>query len=217
MAEMLKIPATYSKGFTAFFAQDISVQESIIDFLIQAPIGFMPKKEIEIEGINIDSDDQFEILRSLFSLFFALKDSGLPNQEFSDQLVKTFKATKKPSLYPTEQFERQVTRLLTENRSIQTTVKAIGLLMETEHRFVGSRIITDVRPVFDTDENSVLTMMLVHSLRIRYYEDRTAKEIFFGFTLDDLKELKDHIERAEKKEASIREKLQSEHLSFINF
>ncbi len=101
--------------------------------------------------------------------------------------------------------QERLERLLGGGGSIAITSKAQGILTDHEHIFVGARILTDVRTVFQKDASEPPAgAVIVHMLGVHYHEGATHKEIFFALNSDDLRKLSDSIERAKKKEANLK-------------
>ena len=95
------------------------------------------------------------------------------------------------------------------------SAKAFNLLSENKTTFIESRIISDIRLVFDNDiikKNRLA--VLVHNLKIVTTENDERKEFYFSLDTNDLKMLKTQIERAEKKDELIRHQYSNE-IQFI--
>lgn len=91
------------------------------------------------------------------------------------------------------------------SREIQKFAKALDLRNAYERIFLASRIVTDIRPVFDDDEVGAFdAAMINHTLQLRLRADDAESDIHIAVDLDDLETLKSQIERAIKKEESSR-------------
>jgi len=85
--------------------------------------------------------------------------------------------------------------------SIGITSKALDVLTQHEHVYARSRVLTDLRPVFDTDVISrPRAGVIVHQLEIRYYQDSGERRFFVALDSEDVKELREVVERAAAKE-----------------
>ncbi len=92
--------------------------------------------------------------------------------------------------------------------AVELTSKARQVFLSQPRVFKGVRIVSDVRPVFNDDQPLALRAAVVaHTLSIRFEEE--DEEQTFSVALDsvDLVDLKEAVERAESKEALIREQL----------
>lgn len=89
--------------------------------------------------------------------------------------------------------------------AIRFTAKALALSADHENVYVNTRIITDVRPVFPDDTSTMAAAVITDHLRINYY-DRKGDFSSFYVAMDqgDLIELREEIDRALKKNESMR-------------
>ena len=84
--------------------------------------------------------------------------------------------------------------------------KANDVLMDNERLFSSARILTDIRPIFPSDKvANPLGGVIVHNLRISYVARSRHQETAVYFVLDaeDLRTLKETIERALAKEENL--------------
>lgn len=89
--------------------------------------------------------------------------------------------------------------------------KGFELLYEYDQVFLGSRILTDIRPVFGDDVDSGPKFaLIVHSLRIDLRKYGTDHREYFAMDSDDLISLRNDIDRALEKEASFNTLFQSD-------
>jgi len=104
----------------------------------------------------------------------------------------------------TDDFKARLTKLLTID-SMNLTVKALSLKNEYEHIFCTARILTDARPVYGEDLTSPPpAVMIIHTLRISYHDESSRlREIYLAMDSDDIKALKEILDRAEAKSKSL--------------
>jgi hypothetical protein len=81
--------------------------------------------------------------------------------------------------------------------------KAYDLKTEDERLFCHARILTDLRPIFGGNvEDGPQAMIVTHMLKIGFHEQGNLKqhrEFFVSLDADDLRELREIVDRAEKK------------------
>jgi hypothetical protein len=81
--------------------------------------------------------------------------------------------------------------------SIILAAKAIDLSFDVERFCVASRIITDIRPVFDAERSEIIGSTIRHTLRLEYTGiDGTVTSVSVGLDADDIAHLKDACEEA---------------------
>ena len=107
-------------------------------------------------------------------------------------------------------------RILAVDSNIRTTNKAELLIREFEKIFLESRIITDIRLVYQEDISvQAKHAVLVHQLRITYGSNDEDKNIIIAMDGDDLAILKKDILRAEEKEKMIRDNNFTKDIEFL--
>jgi hypothetical protein len=85
--------------------------------------------------------------------------------------------------------------------------KAFELLMERPALTAGVKVITDLRPVFDDEADGVRAMLLTSTLVLEYQEGKRRQRLHLTLDMEDLRNLKLQIERAEKKARVLEESL----------
>lgn len=92
---------------------------------------------------------------------------------------------------------------LLETSAVQIHAKVMGLMTEAERGLEGVRIVTDVRPVFDDADASVLHgAVIMHTLRLSYRDFDGSHEIYISLSPSDIRNLVDIAQRALDKDAA---------------
>ncbi len=162
--------------------------------------------ELDIAGLTLAHTQP--VLKLLASLRLVIENTGKPTAFIVKQLAY---ALKSHSGLPTKLTETELKNLsdrleslLISAGTLTMLTRARNLATDNARSFHGARVITDIRPVFDSSTiNEPLAFTTVHSLKIIFREDRHLKEFFVVLSADDLSVLKDVISRAEDKEQSI--------------
>lgn len=91
---------------------------------------------------------------------------------------------------------------LLQSKVVQRFAKALTLRNEYERIVTDTRILTDIRPIFDDDEDepNVEAAIVNHTLRFSYTSGDGDHEIHFALDAADLTKLTAQIERALKKD-----------------
>lgn len=86
--------------------------------------------------------------------------------------------------------------------------KALDLSYDVERACVGLRIVTDIRPVFDQNRNTIAGTTIRQTLRLEYTGvDGNTNSISVGLDADDVSRLKQLCEEAMQKISVVKEKL----------
>lgn len=160
------------------------------------------------EGLAFSKEDLEDIFRTLFSIYTLVNQDKTDKEEVIQGLRNAFKVLFQEQGGVDQKVETLIQNIeasLIGQDSIKTTVKAYNLLGENEKVFSEGRIITDIRPVFsDSISEGCDTAVIFHKLRVDYFENSEAKQIYLALDLNDLNDLKKLIDRAVEKESYIR-------------
>ena len=105
-----------------------------------------------------------------------------------------------------EKLIERLKQLLENGEALRCTFKALTLIRESEHLYSNSRILTDIRPVFNEDDAQLSGdyAVILHRLKLSWDEAEAGKEAYLTMTTTQLEELKNVIERAIDKDKNLR-------------
>jgi hypothetical protein len=96
---------------------------------------------------------------------------------------------------------------LVESDAIYLSAKALDLLASEERITVRSKVITDARPVFrargEEEPGQPAAAIVTHTLQVEYIENGETRTFYASMDRVDLPRLRDEIDRAEAKAASL--------------
>lgn len=108
---------------------------------------------------------------------------------------------------------------LANHTTIRVMTKALALFGDHPIEWVGGRILTDIRPVFNerTDGDSIAldiaTVVITHTMRMNYKQDGRSVSIYISLEDSDIYSILDMCERAIAKSASLRAKMSTANIS----
>jgi len=162
------------------------------------------KHFVAIAGENRKEADK--IIEVLFKLYNLYDNSGEDIEANVSALINAFKdidkkEIKKPSRGDIELFSSFLTDILSLHDTLGVRAKGYRLIPQHQRDFHRSEIYSDIRAVFrpDNPEIKPSAAVIVHSLKIDYYEDYEIKALYFGLNYNDLCQLRNTVERAIKK------------------
>ena len=170
-----------------------------LDRLAEEIKAALPPEPPEAEG---------EVVNSLISLRVQLR-----NRESLDDLLD--QVVNSASIAPAEPHAREAFRerlaALLSADGIATTASAADVLVQYERPFRSARIFTDIRPVFADDvAETPKGAVLVETLQIDYWTRDGGREVVtFGLDENDLGSLKQVVDRAIEKSATMRRFLEA--------
>lgn len=150
-----------------------------------------------------------EILKLLSTLDSVRTEENTPLDEFVDQVCIALKETKLKGLQPEgnnwEDFKQNLSQALSMERSLGVTSKALSVMTRHARVFKDAQVLTDLRAVFQSDPTkSPAAAVVIHNLRITFFENERWKEFFVALDSNDLRQLQSVLSRALKKEESLK-------------
>jgi hypothetical protein len=156
-----------------------------------------------------DADDLVPALLSLSSLArsadpitIAVAASKSANLELDDESRDRLQARLRPLL---------------ESKAISSTAAAIDVLTQHSRNYRTARVFTDIRPVFPEDVADLPTgAVLVETLQLQTWDrDGNSETIYVAMDEADLQELREVIDRALAKTATLRRVLANQNMSYF--
>ena len=158
------------------------------------------------------------IVGILWRLAFVQRRLGLAADAFFDALAAGLKEADGWDAADAESWSSRreyVARALEPSGTIAVAAKAGELLLEQQLVFCTARTLTDVRPVFDESAEHIQLFLPFHTLAITCHEAGETREIHIAMDLSDMIRLREQLERAERKETLVRQRLTDAGLSVI--
>ena len=161
-----------------------------------------------IQKVDFDPDDVAEMLDVMITLYSVRFSINLDIPDFVDVLCRALEDTGFEPLIPDNGdwslFRNRLTTFLSFSQSIGIVSKSSFIFFQHTNIFQEARIFTDVRPVFDSDlEETPVGGLVVHKLKITYMQSGEQQEIFLALGADDIRAIREVLDRAELKEKSI--------------
>jgi hypothetical protein len=146
------------------------------------------------------------VLGTLYTLYYIRDLSGVRPSTFLDDLMESISRNR--GLKPTPKDVPKLRSLLEKILSIDslnTVSKAARLQRDGERLYCTGKILSDIRPVFDSDPTvRPAGAVLTHTLKLGYHEGKEHKEFHVVLDTDDLEALADVVERARLKDKTLR-------------
>lgn len=151
------------------------------------------------ESLKSSIPDLTEIVQTLGSMNSSRINADISVEEFANNIAKWVTRRRDvPKDYNQAAFEQRLVSLLSIE-SLVLSAKSFDIEHEYDRIFNSARIISDIRPVFGLSAVEPIAAMVVHNLKIRYYENGELKVSFFALDSADLAELRKVVDRAEGK------------------
>ena len=149
---------------------------------------------------------------SLVSMYASMSRSETPVSQFVEDLTDAVMDSESSEIVRKTMSER-LSRLLNVT-NLRLSAKATVLRVDHERVYNSSRVITDLRPVFDEPiEEGLSGFMVIHQLKMVSLRRGEPEELFFAMDDHDLALLKKTLDRAELKSKQIRRLLVEKQIS----
>lgn len=168
-----------------------------------------PERLVVIASEQIELDVAEAIIRQLLHLQNAARRTGYAVEELTEM-----QAGQLGSSYSDDSEELRtilaglaILNELSYVPAIARTAKAIELSYDSDNLLQRTRILTDIRPLFTDDAQSVDGAIVAHTLRLRYDSAGVDRELSLALDNSDLRRLIEDCERALLKEQTAQNKL----------
>jgi hypothetical protein len=202
-----QIPDLFFSGFNAISELTTEDAGKIVKLLDEVPVGISLQEFQERFRTDETSELKQEIAEIVFSFgsILANKKTGEDIPELALGLTNAFKEKKEDVADEVvEQLNNNLLTIFKNAENLKKTFKAFQLLSANAHIYRGSKIMTDIRMLFEDDvENAPKCGVVLHQLKIEYLENEELKSFFVCLDKEDVISLTDSLQRALKKEESI--------------
>lgn len=186
----------------------VSISEHILSEDAAAKIRTIPSDEVE------------DIIEMLTSFSFVRHKARISTEEFVDDLVEAAEDQELAEADVLEQrgdlFRERLISLL-DSKALTIATKARSVLVDHEHDLCSVDLLTDIRPVFESDEDATASSaVIVHTLKLSYHQNNRIKEFFVTMDTEDLDRLSRLIERTKSKAENLKAIVKAANLSYID-
>jgi hypothetical protein len=157
---------------------------------------------------DVSESDLKDLVAMLVSMYSALAYFDASVEEFAQSVSEAATQNKLGGVeLPADSakvLEKRLSTLL-KTDAIAFRSNAISVLRDQSRLFCNARILTDIRPVFDSDVKlTPKSAFLVHTLRISYHRGSEIEEFYVALDRDDLNTMQEVLERAKIKDDNLR-------------
>jgi hypothetical protein len=186
----------------------VSIGEHILSEDVSAKIKTFPTDEVE------------DIVQTLMSFSFLRDRVRVSTEEFVDDLVEAAEEQElaDPDIFDDKRdlFRDRLISLL-DSKALVTAARARAVLVDHEHDLCDVDLFTDIRPVFQSDEDTTASgAVIVHTLKLSYHQNNRIKEFYVTMDTQDLDRLSRLIERTKSKAEGLKAVVKVTNLSYID-
>ncbi|MEA5618477.1 hypothetical protein VB711_11610 [Cronbergia sp. UHCC 0137] len=222
--EELQIPDKFKRGFEQLVSIDTTTIEKLIDALKQVSPSLLIEdlaSEVASKVQVLTEEEIINIIQALISLYNFRDYSGTSIEKLIQgisQAVQEDEELPYISEEEKQEFEKRLAIFLEFDGVLSVTAKAIDVVRDHERIFTGSRILTDMRPIFGSDlETSPTSVAIIHMLKIEYLDLEGKHEFFVALDSMDVEQLRQQLDRADRKAKAIGLMLNKANISYLNY
>jgi hypothetical protein len=173
------------------------------------------------EASGVDQSDVEELLPLVWRWTMVQRRLDLSTEDFVTSLSAGLEALPNKEWSAEDRsgwanVRHQLQKLLSTDTAIASSAKAGELLLDQRLILCSSRVITDMRTVFDDSAESIRGILPYHTLVLRCREGADNHDVYVALDLDDLVFLREQLDRAEQKEKLLRTTLEDAGLTVID-
>lgn len=202
-----RIPQEYLKGFEILSTISDEALTKLSEQLESIPLGKSGKGFVEALEPYVDD---VILLQAIFSMGGLISNEDADISKISKGLASAYfhqSEIKNVSAENIATLSNKINRLLNSWKSGKLTFKSMKLYGHNPRLFRRSKIVSDIRLIFEDDLRSVeRNALIIHQLRIDFTgDDDRLEEFFVSLNYKDLQKLKEQINRAIEKEQVIKD------------
>lgn len=214
MSSQVRVPDSRIEGFILLSKLSEDAFKELYSELAKHKKGFY-RNDFQHQVVSsleiIPKTDALKIIAVVFSLFSPLVSTGKDVNELISDLLLSLETNPRLTDPLSEVEKNNLHSYLTKFLrlpSLAIHAKALSVFFENERSFTSCRVISDVRPVFGLEDDSISGVLLTHTLKIEYASSDGGDEEFF-VTLDsaDIDDLISKLEREKRKGEKIKKML----------
>lgn len=223
MATPLQVPGEYEGGLAKIRDLPDESFRELLAALQQVPSTYNQSTLSSAVAESVDTiaaSDVEEIVPTLLSLYAYRDYSQSAILDVAEGVAQAMEENRSERLGLSPEQRESLTNRLAELLNVEplnVAVRAGRLSLENEHWLQETRIVTDIRPVFEPENVDAPPRgaVILHTLRISYRADNETKNFFVALDTDDVARLLEQLERANSKAESLKAVLKAAQVPYI--
>ncbi|MBN2497663.1 MAG: hypothetical protein JXR96_23925 [Deltaproteobacteria bacterium] len=214
MVGKLVIPEAHHRPLEVLLSLREDQYDALAQALAKAPPVLQPHDlvpAIPVDVIPSDSD-RLGVVGVLTSLYIVYVRRGIEKEELAADVCSSIEALESSRMRPAsgsfDAFKKFLSDIFSLDSTLGASSKALDLMSSHERCYSTARITSDLRPVFPSEpEKKPVASVVFHTLEVEYFSgnSRGLKTWFVAMDIDDLRQLRDVVNRAISKHDSLRD------------
>ena len=203
----IDIPESVRPGFLILLSLKKDEINILASYLEKIHFGISAREMVEDLQSTYGLKSATELVRTVTSFSELLEEENVKYSDVADRLALSYNELSEGALsdFEIDSLKNNLITIFGSYKNLLSNLKARDLIQENDNNFHASKIVTDLRIVFNKDlENKKRHGIIIHRLHIEYRREKKINEIYLSLDMDDLKQLREGIDRAIKKEEVIK-------------
>ncbi len=215
MAKLI-VPASVIDGFKEIAKLNENQISELSDYLKNLEVGTKFNNIDTFISSKFKFVDSTKTVQTILSCGELLDPENVRYEELAHELTESVKQSlSNEDEVSLDNLEFNLIKIFENYRNLRLTIKAYSLILENSNVYVESKIITDIRLIFnDNLTESNRNGVIIHRLHFTIQNRKENSDFIISLDNSDLKSLKDAVDRALLKEDIIKEDYENIH--FIN-
>lgn len=194
-------------------------KDQLLRFLSKVLPDFKKPKDQELKEIlkaPLVLMELTDIMEFVIILYINFYNRKLSQEEFIKKIIEPSIKSSEIEVELDKNLRDFIKKLLSMDKTVGVFAKSIDLSSEDVNHVINERIITDLRYIFYSNLSSLPDYGIIqHKLKITYLGNNGSKEKYFSFNLEELKTFKNIIERAIKKDSTLRNMSEDNNITIL--
>lgn len=214
---ILKLPESLYDGLRLYFGLKEGKRKRVFNVAkstLSIDSGFDELKDKIADSESYSETDSDLLANMFFSIAIGPIDTERSFSEFMEDFLAALTEKADKTLEPHPNFEEEMSAIF---HSLEQRIKAVRLAHKREALVSETKILTDIRPVFNSGKiETVRSLTILHTLSIDFQKNGKEEKTYLAMNNDDLQELKQQIIRAEQKEQVLRATFEEVNIDFVD-
>mgnify|MGYP006276886475 CR=1 FL=1 len=218
-----RVPKRFRLGFVKLATASDDIINSLLKSCETCPPA-LRARDLALFAYNqysVKFEDSFEILQAVLSLYSLREKANLSTEELIQHILKALQTEDDEYLNLSEheitKLENRLNSFLSIYGNLEISSKSSELLVEHQNIYSASRIISDIRPIFNSDRGGGLGgALIIHTLKVSYQTASGQNEFFVALDSNDLRKLSEDVNQALQKEQSIQSFLEESEIPYLD-
>lgn len=219
----LRVPKRFRLGFVKLATASDDIVNTLIKSCETCPPA-VRARDLALFAYNhysVEFEDSFEILKAVLSLYSLREKANLSTEELIQHILKGLQIENDEHLNLSEHeitnLENRLKSFLSIYGNLEISSKSSELLVEHQNIYYSSRLVSDIRPIFNSDRGGSLGgALIIHNLKISYQTASGQHEFFVALDSNDLRKLSEDLNKALQKEQSIQSFLEESEVPYLD-